>query len=214
MNMKKIFSLAAAALLSVFGAVNASAQINWGVLGGATFSSAKPSEWKVSECTQYHLGATLKVSLPLGFAVQPSVLYQVKGTKVSENTYGDPFTYTTGFVEVPVSVQWGPDLLIMRPYVECVPYVGYALHNAYKADSSTQKNDWTGINRWEYGVGVGVGVEVWHFQISARYNWNLGALMGNWENSEVLDSFPARMKNALGDKNNFGGATVSLAVLF
>ena len=218
MDMKKIFSFVVLALLSIFGAANASAQLNWGVLGGATFSSAKPSEWKNSECTQYHVGATLKLSLPLGFAVQPSVLYQVKGSQINETDFGEAFKYISGFVEVPVSVQWGPDLLIMRPYFECVPFVGYALHNAYKAPSAIAKNNWKGINRWEYGLGLGAGVEVWHFQISARYNWNFGALMDSAQLDDSLDDFPERMNYVLGSKKNkkynFGGVTLSLAVLF
>lgn len=212
--MKRIFATLAAAAVSAFFAISASAQFNYGVIGGATFSSAKTGEWKLTKDTQYHVGATFRISLPLGFAVQPSVMYQVKGTNVPSSVEGvSSFDYTAGYLEVPVSLQWGPDLLILRPYFECVPFFGYALNNKYKGDESL-KNNWTGLNRWEYGVGLGAGVEVWHFQISARYNWNFGTLFDAKNEITDMDSFAAKMKNTIGDKSRFGGVTVSLAVLF
>lgn len=212
--MKRIFATLAAVAVSAFMAISASAQFNYGVIGGATFSSAKASDWKLTKDTQYHVGATFRISLPLGFAVQPSVMYQVKGTNVPSTVEGvSSFDYTAGYLEAPVSLQWGPDLLILRPYFECVPFFGYALNNKYKGDESV-KNNWTGLNRWEYGVGLGAGVEVWHFQISARYNWNFGTLFDAKNEITDMDSFAAKMKNTIGDKSRFGGVTVSLAVLF
>lgn len=212
--MKRIFATLAAVAVSAFMAISASAQFNYGIIGGATFSSAKASEWKLTKDTQYHVGATFRISLPLGFAVQPSVMYQVKGTNVPSSVEGvSSFDYTAGYLEVPVSLQWGPDLLILRPYFECVPFFGYALNNKYKGDESV-KNNWTGLNRWEYGVGLGAGVEVWHFQISARYNWNFGTLFDAKNEITDMDSFAAKMKNSIGDKSRFGGVTVSLAILF
>ena len=214
-DMKRIFTILATAALSVIFTVNASAQFNYGLIGGATFSSAKPNQWKLTKETEYHIGATFKLSLPLGFAVQPSLMYQVKGTGVPAEADGNgAFDYAAGYLEVPVSVQWGPDLLIMRPYFECVPFFGYALNNKYKGGSGSVKNNWTGLNRWEYGLGVGVGLEVWHLQISARYNWDLGTLFDAKSEITDADSFAAKMKESVGDKSRFGGVTVSVAVLF
>lgn len=212
--MKRIFLTSALAVLSALFAVNAAAQFNYGLIGGATFSSAKPGEWKHTKETMYHVGGTFKLSLPLGFAVQPSLLYQVKGTGVPAR-YDDEtsFEYAAGYLEVPVSLQWGPDLLIMRPYLECVPYFGYGLNNRYKGSESV-RNDWSGLSRWEYGIGVGAGLEVWHLQISARYNWDFEAFFDS--KSEISDarSFAARMKESYGDRSRFGGATLSVALLF
>lgn len=201
-------------------AVTASAQINFGIIGGATFSSANPQDWKANEKTMYHAGATVKFTLPVGFSIQPSVLYQVKGSVIPSPT-GDiegtvdafkSFDYTAGYLEIPVSLQWGPDLIIMRPYIEVTPFFGYALNNKFKGEDGTVKNNWTALNRWEYGLGVGGGVEVWKFQISARYNWNFGSLFNKDEISDAT-SFNNKMKEAFSD-NNFGGVTLSLAFLF
>ena len=211
--MKKLFILSASLLLCFAVAQTASAQVNFGVLGGASFSSAKPADWKMTNLVQYHAGLTCCINLPLGFAVQPEVLYQVKGSNVplGENSKLD---YTAGYVEVPVSLQWGPDLLVMRPYLELVPFVGYAVNNRYRQDDLKVKNDWAGLQRWEYGIGLGAGVEVWHFQISARYNWNFGSLFDAKQEIADVNAFVNKMKSGISDKTNFGGVTLTLAVLF
>lgn len=173
----------------------AQAKHNVGVIGGATFSTQKLQEVNSSTLTQYHAGLAFKFRLPLGFALQPSILYQVKGAKLE-----DASNLNIGYLEVPVSLQWGPDLIICRPYVECAPFVGYGLNNSIK--------DWTDLNRVEYGVGLGAGLDIWRFQINARYNWNFGSLANanlSENKNEVIQAFKDR---------NFGGVTLSLAFYF
>lgn len=212
--MKRTITLICAAAASVIFAATAGAQFNAGIIGGATFTSGKPSEWKATNVAQGHIGATLKIALPLGFAVQPSLVYQMKGTAVPEGEYSSrSYDYRCGYLEIPVSIQWGPDLLIMRPYLECVPYFGYALNNKFKGEGNdTVKNDWDGLNRWEYGVGLGVGLEVWHFQISARYNWGLGSMFTT--GLENLDGLVGGLRAEIGDRNSISGVSLSLAVMF
>ena len=211
--MKKLYALLASVLLCFVVVNTASAQVNFGVLGGASFSSARPEDWKVTNLVQYHAGITCCINLPLGFAVQPEVLYHVKGSNVPLGE-SSKLDYAAGYVEVPVSLQWGPDLLVMRPYFELVPFVGYAVNNRYRQDDLTAKNDWTGLQRWEYGLGLGAGVEVWHFQISARYNWNFGSMFDAKQEITDVDAFVNKMKGGISDKTNFGGVTLTLAVLF
>ena len=211
--MKKLFASIAVVLLSLGFIDTVSAQVNFGVLGGANFSSAKPDDWKVTNIVQYHAGLTCCFKLPLGFAVQPELLYNVKGSTVPQGE-GPSLDYTAGYVEVPVSLQWGPDLLVLRPYVELVPFVGYAVNNRYKQNDAKVNNDWAGLQRWEYGLGLGAGVEVWHFQISARYNWNFGSMFDAKQEITDVDAFVNKMKGGISDKTNFGGVTLTLAVLF
>ncbi len=215
--MKRFYAIVAAAIVSLSASVAASAQFNYGVIGGVTFTSSQPAEWKLTNDLQYHVGGTFRFMLPLGFAIQPEVLYHVKGTNIpSTSDAVKNFNYKVGFLEVPVSVQWGPDLLVMRPYIEAVPFFGYALNNKYKEDESTASvhNDWTGLKRWEYGLGLGAGIEIWHFQISARYNWNFGSMFDAKQEITDVNSFVSKMKDTVGNRNNFGGVTISLAVLF
>ena len=92
--------------------------------------------------------------------------------------------------------------------------MGYAVNNRYRQDDLTAKNDWAGLQRWEYGLGLGAGVEVWHFQISARYNWNFGSMFDAKQEITDVDAFVNKMKGGISDKTNFGGVTLTLAVLF
>lgn len=191
----RILTAIACIMALCLGESFALAKHNVGVIGGATFSTQKLKEVNSSTLTQYHAGLAFKFRLPLGFALQPSILYQVKGAKLE-----DASNLNVGYLEVPVSLQWGPDLIICRPYVECAPFVGYGLNNSIK--------DWTDLNRVEYGVGLGAGLDIWRFQINARYNWNFGSLANAnlFENkNEVIQAFKDR---------NFGGVTLSLAFYF
>ena len=135
--MKKLFASIAVVLLSLGFIDTVSAQVNFGVLGGASFSSAKPEDWKMTNLVQYHAGITCCINLPLGFAVQPEVLYHVKGSNVPLGE-SSKLDYAAGYVEVPVSLQWGPDLLVMRPYFELVP--------EWKSGISKSPPDTTGIS--------------------------------------------------------------------
>ena len=67
-------------------------------------------------------------------------------------------------------------------------------------------NAWGGLTRWEYGVGTGIGFDIWKFQVIGRYNWNLGAISENSSLSEIAQTF----RNG----SNFGGFTLSVAFLF
>ena len=75
------------------------------------------------------------------------------------------------------------------------------------------KNSWSesGINRWEYGLGVGIGLEVWKFQVIGRYNWNFGSLM-NFR-SDLEEGVGTALKNTV-ERGKFGGFTLTAAFLF
>ena len=105
---------------------------------------------------------------------------------------------SVGYLEFMASVQWGIDLILFRPFIDVSPFVGYGLNGWGNLKDLWKKDD----NKFEYGVGIGGGLDIWRFQIAARYNWNLGPLMNNKIGVETL-------KNA-----NFGGVTVSLAYFF
>ena len=190
--MKKLVIAIAAALV----AFSASAQV--GVIAGLTSSQSNYKDaWaNINEVTQYHVGATLKLPLPLGLAIQPSIIYNVKGTSFEEAKTGAIKTDSkTGILEVPVQVQWGIGIAgVVRPYVFAEPFVGLGINGENKVDLAgvvntdpeKSKAEWDNIkDRLEYGFGVGAGVEILqHLQVSLRYYWNLGGLYGQDENGE------------------------------
>ena len=192
---------------------------DFGVVAGASFTSIR--EVSTDMATGFHAGVSYKFRLPLGFAVQPSVLYHMKSSLV-EGAIADvtTFDYKMGYVEVPVSLQWGPDLLMFRPFVDVTPFVGYALNNEASGVKlqgefmSKVQNKWEGVNRLEYGLGLGGGIEVWKLQLVCRYNWNFGDLFnadgGTADWNEIWNTATDSVKTG----KNFGGVTLSLAFLF
>ena len=216
--MKKILYTVVVAAAMLFATTNASAQIgHFGVLGGMTFSKAKDvNKEMMKNYTGFHVGVTYQLNLPLGFSIQPSLIYNVKGSKVGLPDVPDspPADFTVGYLELPVSVQWGPDLLLFRPFLDVTPFVGYGLNNKLSSGDVVTRNSWSGngVSRWEYGLGVGIGLEIWKFQVIGRYNWNFGSLVNFKEDLESGGAFDA-VKNSFG-RANFGGFTLTAAFLF
>jgi len=191
--MRRFLFAAAFFLMSLCFAEKVSAG-GFGVLGGVNFSTMNIKEINTRSITQWHAGVAYKLNLPLGFHLQPALLYNVKGTELDQLKSN----LSVGYLEFMASVQWGIDLILFRPFIDVSPFVGYGL-NGWGNLKDLWKKD---ANKFEYGVGIGGGLDIWRFQIAARYNWNLGPLMNNKIGVETL-------KNA-----NFGGVTVSLAYFF
>lgn len=116
---------------------------------------------------EYSAGAVVQVSLPGGFAVQGGLMYQTKELSINTpevavvDTVVRTITSKYSYLEVPVQLQWGVDLILLRPYIFTEGFLGYAV----KADHG---------HRYEHGVAVGGGLELWKLQLSAKYFWNLG----------------------------------------
>lgn len=184
---------AAFILMSLCFGERLSAQ-NFAVLGGANFYSTNIKEINSGTMTQWHLGVAYRFDLPVGFEVQPALLYNVKGAKL---TFADA-GLGVGYLELAVSVQWGADLILFRPFVDVTPFVGYGLNGTGGLKALWKEHG----NRFEYGVGLGGGLQVWRFQLAARYNWNLGSVMKG-------DGFGGSLRDA-----SFNGTTLSLAFFF
>ena len=213
--MKKLFVIAA---LFVSMAV-ASAQ-QFGVKGGLTLSTAngadKPKENKAM--VLYEAGILYKADLGAGFAIQPGLAYQVKGATLKQ---GNDVQSKTGFVELSLGAQWGPDLLAFRPYVFVEPYVGYAVTGNESLTISGTNVSVAEINKalqekaknkLEYGVGAGLGLEIAsHVQLSCQLFRNFGKL---YKESELNTGTLTDIKSSFKDLKNYQGVKFTLAILF
>ncbi len=202
--MRKFVLLVFASAL-LLGSVAASAQSRFGVIGGMAFM--RSSEMSRAPYTLWQAGVTYKLGLPVGFSLQPSLLYQTKGAKTTD--FKD---IQTGYIELPVSVQWGPDLLVCRPFLDVTPFIGYAVSNKMW-DNGTRvrpEDKWKAMNRFEYGVGVGLGLEVWRFQLIGRYMWNFERLYDKKEGPDVVGSYVSDAFST----GKYRGFMLSLSFLF
>lgn len=217
---RKVLVIAAVIMALALGSISSKAQSRYGVIGGFSFPHASDVTNR-GTMTKYNVGVTWQLKLPAGFSIQPSLMYHVKGARVGDirGVEGNNMDLSVGYLELPVSVQWGPDLLLFRPFLDVSPYIGVGLNNSITGTvgASTvvnERNAWqtAGIARMEYGVGVGIGIEIWRFQVIGRYNWNFGTI---WRAGEELDpNLSVFTGGAFHDGGNFRGLTLSLSLLF
>lgn len=202
----KRFLLAAAALM-LFFSVQASAQ-GFGVTAGMNFNAAKIADVRTDAKAGWNVGVTYGLDLPLGFSLQPSLVFIQKNADYSP---ADALTAVqkVSSLNLPVSVQWGPDLIVARPFLDVTPYIGYSLSNKFKGGVEAVGNHDVSLdNAFEYGVGVGAGVNVWKLQAIVRYNWNFGTL------GRLSDFKDIQIGDFKTENEAFGGISVSLAFFF
>ncbi len=189
--MKKL-----AIILSVFllTAVSMKAQSGFGIKAGMNFNSMSDLEFNdlkrtVNRKTGFHAGLLYKIDLPLGFGIQPELLYVQKGGSIA-----DKFTessavsaYTSGdfkmhYMQLPVNIQWGLDLVLFRPYIMVSPFLSYQIAK----ESNIKGMKWD-TEKLGYGVGLGAGLDLWKFQVSGKYNWDLGKVSEfKWDGADTF----------------------------
>lgn len=197
--MRKLFFILAACVL--FGVTTANAQSGFGIKAGLNFNSMSdvsisnlPST--VNEKTGFHFGVLYKLKLPLGLALQPELLYTQKSSTISGAGFAEKIDNKVGYLQLPVNLQWGIDLVLFRPFVAVAPYIGYAVTTKTSIEDFDYK-------KLQYGVGCGVGLEIWKLQITGKYNWDMGEVgSGSLKDKRVVDF----------GKNK--GFELSLAVIF
>ena len=175
--MKKLIVIVASLLV----AVSAHAQL--GVIAGITsaqtkFDNVDAAIIEAQNATQYHVGVAYKLGLGNFIAIQPAIIYNVKGSKVSAVAGLSDFDFKSGYLEVPVQLQVGMGIGdLARVYAIAEPFVGMAItETTIKGLASDQKIEWDDFaDKLEYGIGIGAGVElIKHVQVAARYFWNMG----------------------------------------
>ena len=223
--MKKIVCLLTVCALALSISFSANAQVKFGVKGGLNITNL--SVGLVSDATNalksysgFNAGLALNISLPLGFAIQPEVLYSQSGSNIKLIPDGGALdqiledyrtSFVVGSIQVPIGLQWGIKLGPVRPYAQLVPYIGFPLSFSVKSQlaEETTKFDKETFNTLDYGIGAGIGLDVWKLQVSARYNWSLGKLYTQQETS-ILGQIMGKEK---GDAK-LSGFELSLAIFF
>ena len=228
--MKKLIIVLAALCMTI------AAHAQFGVMAGVTSTETdiKDAAAKIGDVTQYHVGVAFKINLGL-IAIQPSLLYNVKGASITEQLSGKPagapddaesqtIENKTGFLELPVQIQVGLPFPGVRPYAFAEPFVGYAITNestkaftdaaGQTTAGTAQSDNWDNVkNRLQYGVGLGAGIDLFDtFQISVRYFWNLGELYNDGQSTLSGDSASSAIDTIQEQKCN--GIMASVAFFF
>lgn len=187
--------MVAVALLSAASCLDAGAR-GFLIKAGVEFPNYNVSDLnkiKINAMTGWHAGIGYQTGTFSGFSFQPELLYQHTGLNISGEEQSD--RVRTNNLQVTANVQWGVDLLIFRPFIFAAPFASYDL---------SALSEIANLKRWDYGIGVGLGFDIWKFQITGKYSWAFGGVV-DW------DSY----KEQLGSiKANTGSFVLSLAFVF
>jgi len=193
-------------IMILCGAFTASAQ--FGIKGGLTANSLDlsvyTSDGEITNTTKttFHAGVFYKLPLSQWFTLQPELLYVQKKQGLRVEDYStSKVTNLEGkfdYIQLPVNVQFGLNLVVARPFIFASPFIGYAVSVAdapygYKASD---------FNRFAYGVGMGAGVDIWKLQFTIKYGWD-------FQKNGSSSMTPAEYRNA---KNR--GLDISLGFFF
>ena len=218
--MKKILTLLVAVL-----ATASVAHAQFGIIGGFTSSKTSIDTKNISEnfkgVSLFHAGTAYKVKLPLGFAIQPALTYEMKGANLEQvksiNEGLSSLSTKAGYIQLGAGIQWGIDLLVARPFLLVQPFFGYQVTGSEKLNvlnsSGEEYNNFfkTAKNKLEYGFELGGGVEVVkHIQVSVVWFKNLGYL---YDGDKITD-VGAAVIGAYKDTKNYSGIKVSVGIFF
>ena len=170
--MKKLFLGAAIAMSSLTFAQQ------FGIKGGMNVASIS-KDGTLSDTSSkigFNAGVFMNAPLAENFSIQPEVLYNDLGSKI---TYGqnDNNSYSTnlGYISVPVMFQYNatPEF-----YLEAGPQFSFLVNANNKlkdGNNNTLVNDWTklakdNLNTFDFGLGLGAGYYFTpQFGLTARY---------------------------------------------
>lgn len=204
--MKKLILVALAVCMTVC----ASARGHFGLTAGISNAIFPMKGYDDRSMTSFSGGLVYNQPIFLGLAVQPELLFTTKGTNWDVHGYNDNFRVS--YLELPVQLQWGLDLIAFRTYLFAEPFVGFALAGRYNDQSQTffsENFDMSKMkSRFEYGVGAGIGFELFtRLQLSAKYYWNL-------EDLDYKDATGAWTFADVRERPSYCGFNVMLTFLF
>jgi hypothetical protein len=182
--MKK--NLLAALLMTV--AVSASAQLHFGVKGGANLSNLSTTSSNtvkdVNAVTNWQAGVLMQYRI-MNFAIQPEINFSVKGGDLDNtNLASGPLANLVGTsstvsfrsqnLDIPVNLQYGMDFGKTRVFVQGGPFLSFLLGGTINDKTSLYDavDDTWGFNKTTLGFGLGAGAELYGLQLNLRYEFS------------------------------------------
>lgn len=198
--MKKFLALTLGILIV---STSSFSQSRFGIKGGLNFASMSNISSNVDETWQnqtgYQLGVALQIKVPLlGLSIQPELLYSTVNTSINDDPEN---TINIDYLTLPVNLEIGIDMLVFRPFIVASPFISYAIQNNTRIENQPISD----INRFDYGIGLGAGFDLWKLQVMGKYNWGLGKL----ETADETWDQAGTYKNA-----TLQGFQISVAFLF
>ena len=211
--MKKISVILLA--LSLFIAVPATAQFDWGIKGGVNLPEAPKNIKGIKEGhTGWYAGPMAKFIAPvLGLGVEAGVLYSESGVAI------DGETYKKNSIEIPLYLRYELRLPAIKnfltPFIAVGPQWGYTFGKKEFGQKLQDTKNLSDVNKYFkyddslFSLNLGLGLILFnHLQIHANYNIALGQNYEyEFENLNLLNGL-----ETIKSKNNMW--QISLAYIF
>jgi len=206
--MKKLFLISVILCL----VATAHAQIRFGVKAGGNFSNLYVSGDRTGINNDqykgrlgYHFGGVMEYSISEMFAIQPELMYLNHGANLKKNNSFemDDAHVMLNTLQLPVNIKMKFALGNTRAFVFGGPYIAYNMYGKVKGKQDGKSVDeelfkkGSDLKRWDYGVGIGAGIEVNKFVLT------LGNQIG------ICD-----INDASGSKMKAGNITLSVGYFF
>lgn len=152
----------------------------FGIKGGVNFSNlyTKDGDENSEMLTGFNAGLFAKIPVSRHFAIQPELYYSTKGAKINYNSF-----VTKGSTEFNLNYLELPILAVVNVTdnfnIHVGPYVSYLIGGKAVNDANFNLIDFRrNINNEDYnkldaGIAVGLGFDIGHVGIGARYNYGL-----------------------------------------
>lgn len=190
-SMKKLILLSI--VLCVVSTI--SAQIRFGIRAGANLSNLYTSDSNTGLNSDqykgkfgYHLGGMMEYSLSDMFSIQPELMYLNHGANLKkENSFlmkDGHITLNTLQLPLNLKAQFNMGKSSSKVFVYGGPYIGYNIYGkvAGKIEGKDVDNKLytkgSNMKRFDYGVGIGIGIEVNKFIISLGNQYGINDLSG------------------------------------
>lgn len=187
---KKIYLVLIAAVLTVN---YAQAQFAFGVRAGLNLANMKMESGNYGAMSPdmrigVQLGVVGDATLSETFSLQPGVLFAQQGCKFDMSSTS--MTMCVNYIQIPVNAQYNVDLGNMKLLLRAGPYLGYAVIGNLKSKvnnkTSSTELDFGGddgyLNRFDFGLGFGAGLQFGRVQVDLGYNIGLADIGNHTDN--------------------------------
>ena len=158
------------------GKVTQSDQVEYhiGLVAGRNVATIKTKDNSGQEhITGLMAGVSFRAIWPKGFVLQPEILYSQKGCVF----VGHGINYGIDYLEVPVMAMYRLHLADIKPFVFVAPYGAYAIKISEKDFITGDDTFSDQINKYDFGFGIGGGLDVWRAQVSLRYSYGFAQIV-------------------------------------
>ena len=172
MRLKLIFFI----VLAMF--IKFSDAQTFGIKGGMNIASMSfsSSGFDVSpkSIIGVHIGPVAEFKLQESLSFNTGLLYSLKGTRATNNLLKE--TTTLNYLEIPLNIAYKFETSkTSKFFIQAGPYLGYALSGKDKTNGETTDIEFGegGAKRFDFGVGIGLGLEFGQLVPSVNYQFGL-----------------------------------------